>query len=69
YAWAYYVVAEYSDSSAERVDAAASGLKLDPLSHRGSKLSPELLDKAREVLETRGAPYLHRGTGMDRRQT
>ncbi len=69
YAWAYYVVAEYSDSSAERVDAAASGLKLDPLSHRGSQLPAELLDKARQVLETRGAPYLHRGTGMDRRQT
>ena len=60
YAWAYYVVAKYSPSSVERVSATASGLKLDPLSHRGKHLPDELRTRALELLNKTGAPYLSR---------
>lgn len=60
YSWAYFVVAKYSQSSVERVSAAASGLKLDPLSHRGSLLPKKLLSEATNVLGKHGAPYLRR---------
>lgn len=60
YAWAHFVVAKYSESAVERANAAASGLKLDPLSRRAKELPNELIDQAREILETRGAPYLTR---------
>ena len=60
YPWAYYVVAKYSPSMVERVSAAASGLKLDSLSHRGNSLPDEVRTKALELLEESGAPYLTR---------
>lgn len=60
YAWAYFVVAKHSQSKAERANAIASGLALDPLSYRGSLLPKDLVDDGREVLADHGAPYLHR---------
>ena len=60
YAWAYYVVAKYSPAMDERIGAAASGLKLDPLSHRGKSLPEEVRTKALELLDKGGAPYLAR---------
>ena len=64
YSWAYYVVAKHSRSRTERVDAIASGLKLDPLSHRGSLLPSELVEEARKVLANHGAPYLRRSSEL-----
>ena len=60
HAWAYFVVAEYSEAQAERIKATASGLHLDPLSERGSKLPKDVLDAADELLEKSGPPFLHR---------
>jgi hypothetical protein len=60
YAWAYFVVAKYSDSEVERVEAAASGFHLDPLSHRGSALPAELRDQSEEYLINNAPPYLTR---------
>ncbi|MCH9696463.1 MAG: hypothetical protein K0U72_18245 [Gammaproteobacteria bacterium] len=60
YAWAYFIVAKYSESEAEQLDATASGLKLDPLSHRATQLPESLIVKARRHLEEHGAPYLRR---------
>ena len=60
YAWAYFIVAKYSESSAELVKSAASGLKLDPLSHRATLLPKDLIQKARDHLEKYGPPYLFR---------
>ena len=60
YSWAYFVVAKYSQSLVERINATASGLKLDPLSHRATQLPQDLIDEARNVLDTSGAPYLNR---------
>lgn len=42
YAWAYFVVAEYSGDEEERVEAAASGFALDSNSYRGSQLPANL---------------------------
>lgn len=67
YAWAYFIVAKYSPSIVERIDAAASGLKLDPLSHRATQLPSDLIEDARKVLDTRGAPYLNRSGDTARR--
>lgn len=58
YAWAYFVVAKFSESPSERISALASGLYLDPLSHRGSLLSDELRANAMKYLEINGPPYL-----------
>lgn len=60
HAWAYFVVAKHSEASLERIRAAASGLHLDPLSERGSKLPKNVLDEARTLLEKSGPPYLRR---------
>jgi len=60
YSWAYFIVAKHSQSVVERINATASGLKLDPLSHRATQLPKDLIDKARKVLDTSGAPYLNR---------
>ncbi len=60
YAWAYFVVAKYGESDSERISAIASGLALDPLSHRGSLLPKDLLEEGKKMLEKNGAPYLHR---------
>jgi len=62
YAWAYFVVAEYSESSIERTEAAASGYYLDPLSYRATKLPLGVADSAKKRLATNGAPFLERGT-------
>ena len=61
YSWAYFIVAEYSQSDIERVSAAASGLHLDPLSHRAAGLDPVLIKSARELLKQSGPPYLRSG--------
>jgi hypothetical protein len=60
YAWAYFIVAKYSPSEQERIEAAASGLKLDPLSQRAKDLPARVTEKAFEVLQAKGAPYLSR---------
>jgi len=60
YAWAYFVVATYSESIEERIEAAASGLYLDPLSSRGFKLPRSLIDAAKKRLNDNGAPNLNR---------
>ncbi|NOX70797.1 MAG: hypothetical protein GXP15_16550 [Gammaproteobacteria bacterium] len=60
YSWAYFIVAKYSQSEFERVNATASGLHLDPLSHRATKLERKLLDDATELLKKNGPPYLKR---------
>jgi len=60
YAWAYFVVAKYSDSKTERVWATASGLHLDKLSERGKSLPKDLLEEANDFLESSGPPYLER---------
>lgn len=60
YSWAYFIVAKYSQSEFERVNATASGLHLDPLSQRAKELEKELLDKATELLKKSGPPYLKR---------
>lgn len=60
YSWAYFIVAKHSQSVVERINATASGLKLDPLSHRATQLPEDLINEARKVLDTRGAPYLNR---------
>ena len=62
YGWAYFVVAKFSESPDERIRAAASGLKLDPLSYRGSKLPSELVRQAKAYLSENDAPYLHRSS-------
>lgn len=58
YAWAYFVVAKYSLSEVERLSAAASGLYLDPQSHRAAELDRKLIERAREFLEQSGPPFL-----------
>jgi len=63
YSWAYFVVARYSESGVERVSAAASGLKLDPLSYRASQLPESVVERARSFLEKYGAPYPTRSEG------
>lgn len=60
YAWAYYIVAKYSPSAVERGNAAASGIRLDPLSHRGESLPDEVRARALELLDKSEAPYLTR---------
>lgn len=60
YSWAYFVVAKYSESSIEQLDAAASGLKLDPLSHRATLLPKTLIQQAKDYLADHDAPYLRR---------
>ena len=67
YSWAYFVVAKFSQSVVERIDATASGLKLDPLSHRATQLPNELIDEAKKVLDSRGPPYLNRTAESARR--
>ena len=67
YAWAYFVVAEHSESYSERVNAAASGFALDAGSRRGNALPEELIRTAREHLDANGAPYLNRGGERDLR--
>ncbi len=69
YAWAYFIVAKYSDSEFERVKAAASGLHLDPLSHRATKLEKKLLDDAAELLDKNGPRYLKRNGIVDTQKT
>ena len=67
YAWAYFVVAKYSQSETERINSTASGLALDPMSERGSKLPDDVLGKARKVLESAGAPFLRRSANSANR--
>ncbi len=58
YAWAYFVVAKFSNSQAERIRATASGLSLDSLSHRATLLPEDVLQKAKHHIAEFGAPYL-----------
>ncbi len=69
YSWAYFIVAKYSQADLERVSAAASGLHLDPLSHRATKLDRDLLDEATKLLGKSGAPYLRRGKATSNQTT
>ena len=62
YSWAYFVIAKYSESKVERIEAMASGLHLDPQSRRGSQLSEELRQQAQVYLEGNDPPYLTRST-------
>lgn len=65
YSWAYFVVAKHSKSKAERISATASGLKLDPLSYRGTLLPQDLIEQARQQLAEHGAPYLRRSAEQE----
>ena len=60
YAWAYFVVATHSRSEAQRIEAIASGLYLDPQSGRLQKLPANLVEKARKMLAEGGPPLLRR---------
>ena len=56
YAWAHFVVAKLSSSELERIESAASGFYLDPLSHRGTQLPPDVVRAAKAHLTNHGAP-------------
>lgn len=58
YAWAYFVVAAHAESRAERIEAAASGLALDPESTRKRYVTKDILTEAQKRLERAGAPFL-----------
>ena len=62
YAWAHWFVAKHADSEIEKVSSAASGLALDPLSHRATEVDDDILSKARDLLDGSGPPYLRRET-------
>ena len=64
YSWAYFFVAMYGDTEKERLTAAANGLHLDPLSHRGTLLPKKLLELAKLELEKSGPPYLQASVGQ-----
>ena len=60
YSWAYFVVAQYSESEAERLAALASGLALDPGSHRAAQLPKSMIEQATKFLAENDPPYLNR---------
>ena len=65
YSWAYFIVAKYSDTEVERIKATASGLALDPLSFRATKLPKELVEDAKAYRAKHGAPYKNRNAGSE----